>query len=205
MSARVAMCVFSQSHLRHATFCTAGGKRKMAIAIESAESIPHEFVNMACPYFIPEQRCDSDLWQHRARLPLGDGFTGYCCAQSDAYRPSTDELRELCNIGYAKACPRLPEQRDADSVRFMARDGRVNGGRVNGAAVNNGEGLVTIKYLLELGHAPVSHGELRYDPAKAQWSAPHPDARVQTKAQCYLESYLARHPGQAYAKTTTAK
>ena len=140
---------------------------------------------MACPYFIPEQRCDAELWQHRARLPLGDGFTGYCCAQGEnPYRPNQDELREYCNIGYAKTCPRLPENRDADSVRFMAR------------AAN---GFVSITYLMERGHAPVTHGVLRYDPANASWSAPHPDQRVQTKAQCYLESYLAQHPLAARA------
>ena len=134
---------------------------------------------MACPYFIPEQRCDAELWQHRARLPLGDGFTGYCCAQSEAYTPSQDELRELCNIGYAKACERLPAGRDADSVRFMARAN---------------DALISIKYLLERGHAPVSDGELRYDAAAGQWQTLHPDKRVQTKAQCYLQSHLARHP-----------
>lgn len=139
---------------------------------------------MACPYFIPEHRCEAELWQHRARLPLGDGFTGFCCAQEQAYTPTHDELREYCNIGYAKQCPRLPAQRDADSVRFMARESG---------------NFVSIKYLLERGHAPVSHGELRYDPAAGQWSEPHPDRRVQTKAQCYLESYLARHPLAARA------
>jgi hypothetical protein len=134
---------------------------------------------MACPYFIPEQRCDAELWAHRARLPLGDGFRGRCCAGVGDYRPSESELRDLCNIGYAKSCPRLPQERAADSVRFMAR-----------AA----EGFVAIKYLLERGHAPVSHGELQYDRAAAAWRGFHPDARVQAQAQCYLESYLARHP-----------
>ena len=152
---------------------------------------------MACPYFIPEQRCDAELWQHRARLPLGDGFTGHCCAQADPYAPSQDELREFCNIGYAKTCPRLPAGRDADSVRFMARDSRANGGRANG-----GDGLISIKYLLELGHAPVSDGELRYDLAAGQWQSLHPDKRVQSKAQCYLQSHLARHPA---ASRATAK
>ena|SRR5438067_2519728 len=147
---------------------------------------------MACPYFIPEQRCDAELWQHRARLPLGDGFSGHCCAQADAYRPSENELRALCNIGYAKTCPRLPAARDADSVRFMARDIKANGG----------EALISIKYLLELGHAPVADGELRYEPAAGQWQSVHPDKRVQTKAQCYLQSHLTRHPA---ADKATAK
>src|SRR4051812_19442791 len=120
---------------------------------------------MACPYFIPEQRLATELWQHRARLPLGDGFTGYCCARSEAYRPSEDELREFCNIGYAKTCERLPVERDADSVRFMARDLRANGA----------DALISIKYLLELGHAPVADGELRYDAAAGQWQSLHPD------------------------------
>ncbi len=143
---------------------------------------------MACPYFIPEQRCDAELWLHRARLPLGDGFTGYCCAESSEtpYRPSESELQQHCNIGYAKTCPRLPENRDADSVRFMARAT---------------DGFVSITYLLERGHAPVSHGVLRYDPASASWSTEHPDNRVQTKARCYLESYLAQHPLAARATT----
>jgi hypothetical protein len=141
---------------------------------------------MSCPYFMPERRCDSELWPQRARLPLGDGFAGYCCAQAEAYQPSSAELGEFCNIGYAAGCARLPAERDADAMRFMARAG---------------EGVVSVQYLLERGHAPVSHGELRYDQARAAWSAPHPDARVQSKAQCYLDSYLARHP--AAARTST--
>jgi len=154
---------------------------------------------MACPYFIPEQRCETELWQHRARLPLGDGFTGHCCAQPEPYHPAEGELREFCNIGYAKACPQLPAGRDADSVRFMAREIPARDLPANGGPADRGDALISIKYLLELGHAPVADGELRYDLATAQWQSPHPDKRVQTKAQCYLDSHLARRPAAARA------
>lgn len=135
---------------------------------------------MACPFFIPDERCEAELWAHRARLPLGDGFCGRCCARDDGYRPSHDEVRDLCNIGYAAACPRLPQERDADAIRFIAR---------------RADGLVSVQYILERGHAPAGSGQLDYELAQAAWRAPHADARVQAKAQCYLKAYLARHPG----------
>ncbi len=75
---------------------------------------------MACPYFMPTSRHEEELWAHRQRLSLGDGFAGCCtapgrngCAASDA------ELKDLCNLGYASACEHLPAERLADAVRFV--------------------------------------------------------------------------------------
>ena len=78
---------------------------------------------MACPFFMPTQRAESNAWLHPARLPLGAGWDGHCTASAPDTVPAADELREFCNLGYAKGCSRLPADRAADAVRFsIARE-----------------------------------------------------------------------------------
>jgi len=77
---------------------------------------------VACPYFIPAQVHPRELWPHRERLPLGDGFAGRCGAQVS--QPLCDDvaLRLHCNLGYAEVasspCVHLPSRRHFDAVRF---------------------------------------------------------------------------------------
>jgi hypothetical protein len=129
-----------------------------------------------------------DVWPNRPRLPLGDGWKGTCTAPPhQGVRPGDYELREFCNFGYASRCPRLPEKRLWDAVRFSVSRER--------------DGQVVIYFVCEVDHRPGEHGALEYDCATAAWTAPHRDARVQKMAQCYLESYLERkgrpvHPGK---------
>lgn len=137
---------------------------------------------MACPYFIPDKRCDAELWPHRARLPLGDGFRGHCVAHAgEAYAPSEREVGDFCNLGYAGGCDRLPPGREADAIRF--------------AAAREQDGILKVQYVFELAHAPGERGTLEYELANSTWRSAHADIRVQSKAQCYLESYLARRNG----------
>ena len=78
---------------------------------------------MACPYFMPTTKFENGKWPHRPRLPLGDGWRGLCTAPGADLAPSDEELREFCNLGYARNCKRLPDQRRFDAVRFsVARD-----------------------------------------------------------------------------------
>jgi hypothetical protein len=133
---------------------------------------------VACPYFFPTERTFSIGWQFPHRLPLGGGFCGDCRAGGDPFRPDDATLRDFCNLGHARSCPRVPATRHADSVRFaVARD---DGQRV------------FLHYVFERDHAPVTHGQLEYDCTRKQWPSPLADACAQRQAECYLAVYLER-------------
>ena len=134
---------------------------------------------MACPFFFPEQKLDDGRWLHPARLPLGTGWSGQCCAPGyQGEKPGVEELHQFCNLGYATGCRRFPKERSSDAVRFsVARD---CGDRV------------VLFCVFELAHRPAGDGNLEYDCSSGQWLSSHPDARVQQMAQCYLESYMLR-------------
>jgi hypothetical protein len=131
---------------------------------------------VACPFFMPMQRAESNTWLHPARLPLGAGWDGHCTASDTV--PASDELREFCNLGYAKGCSRLPADRAADAVRFsIAREA---------------DSRVWVLYSFEMNHRPGDHGTLEFQLAERRWTSLHPDPCVQKMADCYLEAYLLR-------------
>lgn len=133
---------------------------------------------MACPFFLPEQRIESD-WPFPQRLPLGAGWSGRCTAPGqEGVRPCEDELKSGCNLGYAKKCSRLPAQRHADAVRF--------------ALGEESAGVLHLRFACELAYLPASAGELLYERASATWLSRHDDARIQKMAECYLQEQLAR-------------
>lgn len=132
---------------------------------------------MACPYFFPTKRCDAELWPHPARLPLGGSWRGQCTAPGCDGVPSEQQLKDGCNLGYAR-CGRLPEERTADAVRF--------------AIAGEESGCVRVRYVFEIGHRPGEHGILQFDCAARQWVAPHPDRRVQRMAECFLAAARQR-------------
>ncbi len=134
---------------------------------------------MACPFFMPTHRADDAGWPHPSRLPLGAGWNGVCRAPGhEPVEPSEPQLQQLCNLGYATRCSRLPKERTADAVRFsVARDCGSH---------------LALWFVCEMGHRPADHGKLDYDRASGRWSSPHPDARIQKMAECYLEAYLLR-------------
>jgi hypothetical protein len=94
--------------------------------------------------------------------------------------PSDAELRDSCNLGYATACARLPQDRAWDSVRFGAKALAANGS------------LVQVKYVCERDHRPVEHGVVIFDALDARWESSHPDERVQRLAECFLQSHLEK-------------
>jgi len=134
---------------------------------------------LACPFFMPVRKLEDGNWIHPLRLPLGSGWDGYCSAPGhEGVRPTDEELRELCNLGYAASCSRLPRERACDAVRFsVARD--------------RGSQLL-LWFVCEAGHRPAGHGTLEYDVSFGQWTSRHSDPRIQKMAECYLESYLLR-------------
>jgi hypothetical protein len=138
-----------------------------------------QFPSMACPYVLPQERIKNPPWPHPARLPLGDGFAGHCTAPGhEGARPSDNELREGCNLGYARQCPRLPRQRSSDAVRF--------------SLVRDRDRVLSVQFVCEIAHAPGEHGMLEFDAAAGRWTSSHADVRIQKMAECYVDSYLRR-------------
>jgi hypothetical protein len=146
---------------------------------------------VACPFFMPTSKLEDGGWLHPSRLPLGGGWNGHCSAPGhEGAEPTIEELRELCNLGYAALCPRLPEQRGYDAVRFsLARD--------RGAQL-------LFWFVCESGHRPAAYGMLEYDLSLGRWISSHPDARIQKMAECYLQSYLLRRIQPAAAGLTSS-
>jgi hypothetical protein len=133
---------------------------------------------VACPYFLPQGKSNEIFWPFPQRLPLGAGFHGRCMAGETATQPGDAELRDFCNLGYARRCDKLPANRQADAIRF--------------SVASEKDGEVVLRYLRERDHAPVEHGELRYRPANGTWLAVHADPVLQRQAECYVSSYLER-------------
>jgi hypothetical protein len=127
---------------------------------------------------VPLEIVNDFSWPHPSRLPLGAGWTGNCRASGQEVAASDLHIRQFCNFGYAAACPHLPPRRDWDAVRFS----------VARACPEQ----VTIRFVCELAHAPVEHGELIFDLAEEVWVNANPDPRVLTLATCYLQAYRAR-------------
>jgi len=144
---------------------------------------------LACPFFTPTERLQDAGWLHPARLPLGGGWSGHCSAPGyEGTQPTEQEIRELCNLGYASNCPRLPRERSYDAVRF--------------SVVRDSGTQLFLWFVCEAAHLPADHGKLEYDLALGRWVSSHPDARIQKMAECYLHSYLLRRsssPAEEFA------
>ncbi len=92
--------------------------------------------------------------------------------------PTDIELRDYCNLGYAKGCEKMPEARFADCVRF---------------ALSKDEGTrILLQYVYERAHEPINHGVVEYDCVAHHWIVPLSDEIVQRQAECFLSSYLER-------------
>jgi hypothetical protein len=142
---------------------------------------------LACPYFVPENRCDAELWPHRARLPLGDGYEGHCSAPGhEGALPTQEELKSACNLGNA-CCERLPADRALDSVRFYLKQD-------DGAAL-------TVSFCTERAHSPREHGLLQFDAASGKFVATSAPLAVTRLALAFVKSHLERHPRTNAART----
>ena len=145
---------------------------------------------MACPFFMPVEKLENGSWLHSNRLPLGCGWSGHCTAPGhEGESPSSEELHEFCNLGYASGCGRLPEVRQWDSVRFGARTVCSAGEALPG-------GRIWVRYVCERDHRPAEHGIIEFDMTKNSWEPPHRDIRLQRMAECFLESYVQKKKKQ---------
>ena len=138
---------------------------------------------MACPFFIPTERLDG-VFAFPDRLPLAAGYSGVCGAPGQMLvRPADEELREHCNLGHA-SCARLPLERAADSVRFIAKIEKH---------------MVTLQYVFEKGCRPAGSGTLVYDERQQRWMSEIADEKLQRQAESYLRAWRGRNRSSAAA------
>ncbi len=136
---------------------------------------------MACPYFIPAEVHERELWPHRERLPLGDGFGGGCGAHAPMMRCNDETLRLHCNLGYAgnhAGCVHLPAERAFDAVRFRVR--------------RESLAVLRVQFACEYAHQPALWGELRYDQCAKIWLG-SPDVSLLPLAEAAVRAWIARN------------
>ena len=136
---------------------------------------------MACPFFHPAAPFVDGAWLKPPRLPLGDPCLGECTADpAGPVEPSLDELRQYCNLGYARGrCSRFPVSYDAvDAIRFT-----ITGERDDGVA---------LVYIYEKDYGPVRHGPLLYDPAAGAFRDPVESPVLEAQARRFVLGYLNR-------------
>jgi hypothetical protein len=138
---------------------------------------------VACPYFLPERELVSLGFTHPQRLPLGAAWRGSCGAPGQmGLPPNEEDLKNGCNLGYARGCSRLPAERAADAVRF--------------AIVRERAGEIEICYVYERNYLPGEHGSLQLKLTDGVWAAPNSESQLAHMAQCFLQSYLHRREGR---------
>ena len=128
---------------------------------------------MACPYFYPVARFETNPWSVPPRLPLGDAFAGECRAPGSSLQPlvQPDEtrMREVCNPGLGRhSCEQFPSASVADAIRFHV-------------AKDSGE-LIHIQYVFENQCWPGEHGD----------AASLTNETSRRQAHVFLENYLRR-------------
>jgi hypothetical protein len=157
---------------------------------------------VACPFFMPIEKLENHAWQHPARLPLGCGWSGHCTAPGhEGEVPPLEAMEQLCNLGYAANCGRLPQERSWDAVRFavVAARGEIKAVTGNGRVPS---ATILLQYVCEREHRPAQHGLLQFDSAGAGWLERHADSRVQKMAECFMETYLAKTHARVAAGAT---
>lgn len=137
---------------------------------------------------MPLARLENGSWPHPARLPLGGGWCGHCTAPGhEGELPAQPVLEAFCNLGYASSCNWAPAEHLWDAVRFAVS------APIESAVRNEAPArALLLRYVCERNHAPVEHGDLEFDLARATWIRRHDDARIQKMAECFLETYLGR-------------
>ena len=134
---------------------------------------------MACPFFFPDVRLETNSWIVPPRLPLGDPYTGECRARETVYRPDEARLRENCNVGYCRdRCDRFPPEAPADAIRFHIA------GETNS--------LIQIQFVFEKDCWPQSHGRLELGCAARVFTSGPEGVVLRKQALAFAESYLRR-------------
>lgn len=114
-------------------------------------------------------------------LPLGDVWTGVCCAVPEhPWQPDDTRIYQLCNLGYVReTCERFPTGEGPDAIRF----------NISG----DNESALQISYVIERDHHPFAHGSLEYSRAQGGFAASSPaESSLARQAAAYASSYLRR-------------
>jgi hypothetical protein len=127
---------------------------------------------------MPTELADDIALPHPRRLPLGSSWRGRCSAPGHEQASLGAKELESCNLGYAKSCPRLPQDRPGDAVRF--------------AVISNSAAEIRLQFVLERAYLPARHGLLNFSLRSGSWTSPDRDPGIQRKAECFLHTYLER-------------
>jgi len=100
---------------------------------------------MACPWFSPQKPLPETTTGPAPRTPLGELWSGLCCAPGHADPADSD----ACNTGYARTrCSSFPLDSLDDAVRFHVTD-------------ETGD-LIRLQYIYERQWWPAEHGVIEY-------------------------------------------
>lgn len=134
---------------------------------------------MACPFFYPVARFETDTWEIPPRLPLGDPYSGECRAPDAVFQPDEDHVRHVCNLGYGRArCSRFPPTSAIDAVRFNLTP-------------ESGE-LIRIQFVFEKECWPKAHGVFECRGSAGNLTGDSDDQILRKQAAAFVQSYLRR-------------
>ena len=134
---------------------------------------------MACPYFYPVARLETNRWAVPPRLPLGDAYSGECRAEEASFQPDETMLQQCCNLGYGRGrCQHFPNCAEADAVRFHV--------------AGETEAWIRIQYIVEKDCWPVLYGTTVFSIVTREFSAALPDEILRRQASAFIESYRRR-------------
>jgi hypothetical protein len=130
---------------------------------------------MACPWFSPRQPIPESTTGPAPRTPLGELWSGLCCAQGQDAEAASD----ACNTGYARSrCPRFPADAPDDAVRFHV-------------AYENGD-LIRLQYIYERQWWPAEHGVLEYSRAQRRITAVTGSDLLRQQAAAFAASWIRK-------------
>jgi hypothetical protein len=128
---------------------------------------------MACPWFSPQQPTRETTTGPSPRAPLGEIWSGVCCAPSHAESAASD----ACNTGYARTrCPSFPSDALDDAVRFHV-------------AHESGD-LIRLQYIYERQWWPAEHGILEYSRSKRRITAVTGSDLLRQQAAAFAVSWI---------------
>jgi hypothetical protein len=134
---------------------------------------------MACPWFSPQQPLPETTTGASPRSPLGELWTGLCCAPGHHDAAASD----ACNTGYARArCPSFPADTPDDAVRFHV-------------AEENGD-LIRLQYIYERQWWPAEHGVLDYSRSLLAVTPATGSDLLHRQAAAFAASWIRKTTGE---------
>ena len=130
---------------------------------------------MACPWFLPRQPVPQSHAGAAPRTPLGELWTGLCCASGERAAVA----HEACNSGYARSrCVHFPADSPHDAVRFHI-------------AAEDGD-LIRLQYIYEREWWPGEHGVLEYSRGRREVTSRTGSDLLGRQAAAFAESWMRK-------------